>query len=78
MIHYLYFIINKQTKEIMTTQEINIANALITAKEVLTQMIAQGFGEAKEVFAVSNMIQDRFNLTQDQSIVVIEEALKIA
>lgn len=62
----------------MTTQEINIAKALETAKEALTPMLAQGLGETKFVFALSNMLSEQFNLTQDQSIIVIEEALKIA
>tara|TARA_R110000782_G_C14548936_1_gene384732 strand:- start:289 stop:477 length:189 start_codon:yes stop_codon:yes gene_type:complete len=62
----------------MTTQEINIANSLSTAKKVLTQMIAQGLGETKYVFALSNMISEKFNLTQDESIIVIEGALKLA
>ena len=62
----------------MTTQELNIANALLTAKEVLNQMLSQGLGETKFVFALSNILSEKFNLTQDQSILVIEEALKIA
>lgn len=62
----------------MTTQELNIVKALETAKEVLTQMLAQGLGETKFVFALSNMLSEKFNLTKDQSIIVIEEALKIA
>ena len=62
----------------MTTQELNIANALETAKEVLTKMLAQGLGETKFVFALSNMLSEKFNLSQEQSIIVIEEALKIA
>ncbi len=33
----------------MTTIELNIANALSTAKEVLVQMLAQGFGETKPI-----------------------------
>ena len=61
----------------MTSQEINIANALMTAREVLSKMLCQGIGGAEHVFAVSNMIQDRFNITEDQSLIVMEEALKI-
>ena len=61
----------------MTTLELNIANALSTAKEVLVQMIAQGFSETKYVFALSNMLAENFNLTKDQSIIVIENALKL-
>jgi len=61
----------------MTTIEINIANALLTAKEVLTKMIEQGFGEIKYTFALSNMLIENYNLTQEQSIIVIENALKL-
>ena len=62
----------------MTTQNLNIANALQTAKEVLTQMLAQGLSEAKFMFGLTSMLSEKFNLTEDQSIIVIEEALKIA
>lgn len=58
--------------------ELNIVNALQVAKEVLTGMLAQGMKEAKYVFALANMLSEEFNLTQDESIVIIEEALKIA
>ena len=61
----------------MTTQENNIGNALLTAKELLTQMLSQGFGETKYVFALSNMLVEKFNLTKEQSIIVIENALKL-
>ncbi len=61
----------------MTTQELNIANALSTAKEVLVQMLDQGFGETKYVFALSNMLIEKFNLTQKESTIVIENALKL-
>lgn len=61
----------------MTTQELNIANALSTAKEVLVQMLTQGFGETKYVFALSNMLVEKFKLTQEQSTIVIENALKL-
>lgn len=64
--------------KIMTTQETNIANALFTAKEILTKMLAQGLGDAQHLFVVSNMLCDTYNLTRDQSIVILEEALKIA
>ena len=61
----------------MTTKELNIANALQTAKEVLTQMLAQGFGETKYIFALSNMLVEKFNLSQEQSLIVIENAFKL-
>jgi hypothetical protein len=62
----------------MTNQELNIANALQTAKEMLNKMLDQGLSGAKFTFALSNILCSKFNLTQDQSIIVIEEALKIA
>ena len=62
----------------MTTQQINTANALITAKEIITKMLSQGLSKGKYVFALSNMLSNEFNLTQDESVIVIEEALKIA
>lgn len=63
----------------MTTQEINIENALMTSKLALTKMLKNGFGSnPKHIFALSNMLCENYNLTQDQSIIVIEEALKIA
>jgi hypothetical protein len=72
--------INNHTKNltIMTTQQLNIANALMTAKEILTKMLAQGLGDAKHLFVVSNMLCDTYNLTREQSIIILEEALKIA
>jgi len=41
-------------------------------------MLAQGLGDAQYLFVVSNMLCDTYNLTQDQSIIILEEALKIA
>jgi hypothetical protein len=67
-----------QKIKIMTTSELNFANALMTAKEILTKMLAQGLGDAQYLFVVSNMLCDTYNLTQDQSIIILEEALKIA
>ena len=61
----------------MTTLNTNIANALSTAKEILTEMILQGLGDTKYVFALSNMLVEKFNLTQEQSIIVIENAFKL-
>lgn len=61
----------------MTTLNTNIANALSTAKEILTEMISQGLGDTKYVFALSNMLVEKFNLTQEQSIIVIENAFKL-
>lgn len=61
----------------MITQENNIVNALSTSKEILTQMLAQGFGETKHIFVLSNMLIEKFNLTQNESTIVIENALKL-
>lgn len=68
----------QQINRKMEIKELNIANALFTAKEVLTQMIANRLADAKFLFALSNYISKQYNLTSDESIIVIEEALKIA
>lgn len=68
---------NKKKIEIMTTQELNIANALLTAKEVLVKMLSLGFGEEKHLFAISSMLVDKFNLSQEESMIIIENALKL-
>jgi hypothetical protein len=62
----------------MTTKQLNIAAALNTATEMIKRMLSQGFGEEKYVFALSNMICENYNLTQKESIIIIEEAVKIA
>ena len=61
----------------MTVQELNIANALLTTKEILIQMLALGFGETKYTFVLSNMLVENFNLTQEQSIVIIKKSLEL-
>jgi len=61
----------------MKTTEINIGNAILTAKEILVKMLSEGFGETKYIFALSNMLIEKFNLTQEQSTIVIEKALKL-
>lgn len=61
----------------MTIQEENILRALNAAKASLEQMIDQGFGDTKYLFALESMLSDNFNLSQDQTLIVIEEALKI-
>jgi predicted Zn-dependent peptidase len=61
----------------MTSQELNIANALLTAKEVLVKMLSQGFGEEEHLFALSNMLVGKFYLSQEQSMIIIENALKL-
>ena len=61
----------------MTTQNSNIANALSASKLMLTQMLAQGLGEAKYTFALSNVLCEKYNLTKDESLAIIENALKL-
>jgi len=58
-------------------ENLNIAKALQFTKEMLTQMLAQGLGDSKDVFALSNVLCSRFSFTQDQSMVIIDEALKL-
>jgi hypothetical protein len=59
----------------MATLEINTVKAFLTAKEVLKHMIQQGFGETRYIFALSNRLITEFNLTQEQSTLIIENAL---
>ena len=59
----------------MTTQELNIANALSTAKEVLVQMLAQGFGETKYVFALSNMLVEKFKQYKNHLVICQETSV---
>jgi hypothetical protein len=75
---YLYLSYTK-TKylEIMKNTELNIGKAILTSKESLTKMIAQGFTDAKHIFALSNMLMKNFNLNQEQATEVIEESLKL-
>lgn len=61
----------------MKTTELNIGKAILTSKEALTKMIAQGFIDAKHIFALSNMLMQNFNLNQAQATEVIEESLKL-
>ena len=61
----------------MKTLEINITTALQTTKEILTAMMSQGLADAKFTFALSNMISEKYDLTQEQSILIIENALKL-
>ena len=61
----------------MTELELNIANALITAKSALTEMIPQGLGDEQSLFVLANAIADTYSLTQDQAIIVIEQALPL-
>ena len=44
---------------------------------MLTQMLAQGLGEAKYTFALSNVLCEKYNLTKDESLAIIENALKL-
>ena len=61
----------------MKTTELNIGKAILTSKEALTKMIAQGFTDAKHIFALSNMLMQNFNLNQEQATEVIEESIKL-
>ena len=67
----------KQILKIMKTTELNIGKAILTSKEALTKMIAQGFTDAKHIFALSNMLMQNFNLNKEQATEVIEESLKL-
>ena len=60
----------------MTQAELNIGQALLVTREILVNMMAQGIGQDQHVFALSNRIAHEFNLTREQALTVIENALK--
>jgi len=60
----------------MTQAELNILEALTVTREILNKMMDQGIGQDQHVFALSNRISHEFNLTRDQALIVIENALK--
>ena len=61
----------------MTTQELNIANALVTAVEVVKEMLKNGFSEGVYVFKLSEMLQREYNISKADSIVIIEKSLEL-
>jgi hypothetical protein len=61
----------------MTTEEINIANAILDANDVLIKMMQQGISEPKFYFAAANMLSQKYNLTLDQSIIILNKALEL-
>jgi hypothetical protein len=61
----------------MQNLEIIIGKALLTAKEILIQMLANGMAEPRQIYAVANAIAIEFELTLDQSIIVVENALNL-
>ena len=60
----------------MTPQELNIVNALVTAIEVVKEMLKNGFSEGVYVFKLSEMLQRKYNISEADSIVIIDEAIK--
>jgi hypothetical protein len=58
----------------MNNFELNILNALVTAKEIVSAMMQQGFGEAKDFFVAANAISEKFSISRDQAITVLESA----
>jgi len=61
----------------MTLSSLTIANALITAKNVLNKMLSEGLSDPKYTFALSNLLCEKYNLTKDESLAIIENALKL-
>lgn len=61
----------------MTTQELNIVNALVTAVEVVKEMLKNGFSEGVYVFKLSEMLQRKYSISKADSIVIIEKSLEL-
>ena len=57
--------------------DLNVANALLTAKDLLSAMMANGIADPKTCLLASNALQQKFNLSQDDAIVVLNNALKL-
>lgn len=52
----------------MTQLEVNIANAILIAKDALLKMIEAGLSEPKQLFALSNAIAYKCEITREQAI----------
>lgn len=61
----------------MSNKELNIGNALLTSVEILKRMISGGLNDPKMFLYVSNMLTEEFCLTREESIIVIENAVKL-
>ena len=62
----------------MTTREQNIVNALVTATEVVKEMIKQGFVEGKYVHKLTQMICRKYSLSEEDSLYIVEKAIEIS
>ena len=58
----------------MTTQELNIANALHMAKSLIAKMIEARLIEAKYLYGVAKAVSIKFDLDMDSSIMIVENA----
>ena len=58
----------------MTTSENKKAHATLTARKALKEMIVEGLGETKYIFALSNALMQAFSLTRDEALEVLEIA----
>lgn len=66
----------KEKQETMTEKELTIIEALITTIDVAKEMLKNGLAEDIYVFKLSKMLQRKYNLSEDETIVIIEEAIK--
>ncbi|QQV91217.1 hypothetical protein Freya10_1 [Polaribacter phage Freya_10] len=62
----------------MTTQNLNIANALLTAKKAVRSLLDNGISGEEKIYELSKAIGTTFKLTPNQTLIIMEEALKIA
>lgn len=55
-------------------EQIKKAAATIAARKALKQMILQGLGEEKYIFALSRCISEAYSLTEDEAIEIMQKA----
>lgn len=60
----------------MTKQTLKTAQALATATDLLTRMIEEGLATERYTLAAANALSETYNFSREQSIIIIEEALK--
>jgi hypothetical protein len=66
----------KKKQETMTKKELTIIEALITTIDIVKEMMKGGLGKDLYMFKLSKMLQEKYGLKEDETIVIIEEAIK--
>lgn len=62
----------------MTTQENNLANALFTTRNILRRFLKAGISEPTQLYKAAKRVGKEYKLDFNQTVIVFEEALKIA